>query len=160
MFDVATISTLVTTVSILIGVIFTLLEIRQLTGTRKTEMFMRIYERFSSRELVEAQSKVTNARFENIEDYSNKYGFTEVIEIATLFEGLGVLLEQNLIDIDSVNRLFGPTLGLLWKRMMPVIYAMRKATNEPFFFSHYESLIKKLDIHRKKKKLPISNTYF
>jgi hypothetical protein len=148
--DISTIATIVTTVSIVIGVIFALLELRHLTGTRKTEIIMKIYDRFGSREMVEAIMKVGNAKFETMEDYRNKYGFTEVTEIAVLFEGLGVLLEQNLIDIRMVDRLFGPTLNSLWERMQPVIYAMRKALNEPFFFSHFEHLINRLSAYRKK----------
>jgi hypothetical protein len=34
--------------------------------------------------------------------------------------------------------------------MMPVIYGMRKATDEPFFFSHFEYLIERLSLYRKK----------
>jgi hypothetical protein len=148
--DISTIATIVTTVSVIIGVIFALLELRHLTETRKTEIIMRIYDRFSSREMVEAINKVGAAKFETIEDYRKKYGFTEVAEVAVLFEGLGVLLEQNLIDIKMVDRLFGPTLNLLWEIMMPVIYGMRKGLNEPFFFSHFEYLIKRLSAYRKK----------
>jgi hypothetical protein len=148
--DISTIATIVTTVSIVIGVIFALLELRHLTGTRKTEIIMKIYDRFSSREMVEAINKVGPAKFESLEDYRKKYGFTEVTEIAVLFEGLGVLLEQNLIDIKMVDELFGPSLNSLWERMQPVIYAMRKNVNEPFFFSHFESLIKRLSAYRKK----------
>ena len=148
--DVTTISTIVATVSIVIGVIFTLLELRHFNRTRKTEIIMKIYDRFSSKEMVEAINKVGDTKFESFDDYRKKYGFTELVEIAVLFEGLGVLLEQKLIDIELVNRLFGPTLDLLWERIQPVINAMRKATNRPFFFSHFEYLINRLSSYRKK----------
>ncbi|MGD0977730.1 MAG: hypothetical protein ABR962_01170 [Candidatus Bathyarchaeia archaeon] len=148
--DISTIATIVTTMSIVIGVIFALLELRHLTGTRKTEIIMKTYERFGSREIVEAINKVGTAKFETMEDYRNKYGLTEVTEVTILLEGLGVLLEQDLIDTKMVDSLFGPTLNSLWERMMPVIYAMRKATNEPFFFSHFEYLIKRLSAYRKR----------
>jgi hypothetical protein len=148
--DISTIATIVTTVSIAIGVIFTLLELRHLAKTRRTEIIMKIYDRFSSREMVEAISKVGSAKFESLDDYRKKYGFTEITEIAVLFEGLGVLLEQNLIDIKMVDRLFGPTLNALWERVQPVLYAMRKGLNEPFFFSHFEYLIKELSAYRTK----------
>jgi hypothetical protein len=59
-------------------------------------------------------------------------------------------LEQGLIDIKMANCLFGPTLNVLWLRMQPVIYAMRKGLNEPAFFAHFEYLIKRLDTYRKK----------
>jgi hypothetical protein len=150
MYDISSIATIVTTVSIVIGVIFTLMELRHLNVTRKTEIIMKIYEKFGSREIVEAILKVGNAKFVDMADYRNKYGFTEVTELAVLFEGIGVLLEQNLIDIKMVDRLFGPTLDSLWERMMPVLYGMRKGLNEPFFFSHYEYLIKRLSEYRKK----------
>jgi hypothetical protein len=67
-----------------------------------------------------------------------------------LFEGLGVLLEQKLIDIDLVDDLFGPTFDILWDRMQPVIVAMRKGLNQPYFFSYYECLVNTLNAYRKK----------
>ncbi|HVQ00843.1 MAG TPA: hypothetical protein VMT57_04965 [Candidatus Thermoplasmatota archaeon] len=148
--ELTTISTIVATASIIIGVIFTLLELRHFHRTRKTEIIMKIYDRFSSKEMIEAMNKVGAIQFDNFEEYRKKYGFTEVAEIAVLFEGLGVLLEQNLIDIDLVNDLFGPTLDLLWERMQPVIVSMRKGLNQPYFFSHYEYLVDSLNAYRKK----------
>jgi hypothetical protein len=150
MFDIPTISTIVAAVSILIGIIFTILELRHFNRTRKTEIIMRIYDRFSSKEMVEAMNKVGAAKFENINDYAKKYGFTEIVEITVLFEALGVLLEEKLIDIDLVDHLFGPTLNSLWERMRPVLYAMRESMNEPFFFSHFEYLVRRLDSYRKR----------
>jgi hypothetical protein len=150
--DVETVASIVTTLSIVIGVIFTILEIQHLGKTRKTEVIMKIYERFGTREIVEAINRVGSAKLENIADYNKKYGFTDVTLIAELFEGIGVLLEQNLIDIKMVDRLFGPTLNSLWIRMKPVLYAMREGLKEPFFFSHYEYLINRLNSYRANNK--------
>jgi hypothetical protein len=152
MIDLDTVASIVTTLSIVVGVVFTILEIRHLGKNRKTEVIMKIYDRFGTREIVEAINRVGNARFESIEDYNKKYGFTDVTQIAELFEGIGVLLEQGLIDIKMVDKLFGPTLNLLWVRMKPVLYAMREGLNEPFFFSHYEYLINRLNSYRESNK--------
>lgn len=148
--ELTTISTIVAMCSIVVGVIFTVLELRHFNRTRKTEIIMNIYDRFSSREMVEALNKVGASKFVSLEDYHQRYGFTEVTELAVLFEGLGVLLEQDLIDIDLVYRLFGPTLEPLWDTMRPIIYAMRKGLNQPFFFSHFESLVNRLSVYRRK----------
>lgn len=150
MIDIPTATSIVTMASIIIGVVFTILEIRHLNRVRRTDVIMRIYDRFGTREVVEAINRVGNAKFENIADYGKKYGFTDIAQIGELFEGVGVLLEQNLIDIKMVDRLFGPTLNLLWVRMKPVLYAMREGLKEPFFFSHYEYLVNRLDSYRKK----------
>jgi hypothetical protein len=149
--DIPTISGLVATASIIVGVVFTLLEIRHFNKTRKTEIIMKIYEKFGSKEIVEAMNRVGASKFESFNDYSKKYGLTDITEIAVLFDGIGVLLEQNLIDIKMVDQLFGTTIYLLWSRIDPVIHAMREGLNEPSFFAHFENLINKLNIHRKKK---------
>jgi hypothetical protein len=150
MLDLTTISSLVTSVSIVIGVIFALMELRHLTGTRKTEIIMNVYDRFTSKEIVEAMSRVIMAEnFKSLEDYGKKYGLTEVIMIAHIYEGLGVLLEQNLIDIKMVDSLFGPMLNSLWERKMkPVVYALRELMHQPFFLSHSEYLVKRLNDYR------------
>ena len=149
--DMNTILALVTTLSVIVGVVFTLLEIRHFNKTRKTEIIMRIYDRFGAKEIMDAMNKVGGAKFESLEDYSKKYGLTEISEIAVLFDGIGVLLEQNLIDIKMVDQLFGPTVYVLWNRMQPVIQAMRKGLNEPAFFAHFENLINRLNAYRNKK---------
>jgi hypothetical protein len=151
MIDIPTISAIVTTASIIVGVIFTLLEIRHFNKTRKTEIIMKIYERFGSKEIVEAMNRVGSAKFESFSDYQKKYGLTDITEIAVLFDGIGVLLEQDLIDINMVDQLFGTTVYLLWDRIDPVIQAMRKGLNELSFFAHFENLINKLNAHRNKK---------
>ena len=145
MIDISTISAIVTTVSIIVGVAFTLLEIRHFNKTRKTEIIMKIYDRFGSKEIVEAMNRVGASKFESFDDYRKRYGLTDITEIAVLFDGIGVLLEQKLIDIDMVDQLFGTTIYLLWTRIEPVIKAMRKGLNEPSFFAHFENLINQLN---------------
>ena len=111
---------------------------------------MKFYERFTDKEIVEAMSRVLTAgKFGSLEDYGKKYGLTEALEVANLYEGLGVLLEQNLIDIKMVDSLFGPMLNSLWAKMKPVVYALRERINQPFFLSHFEYLVKRLSNYRK-----------
>ena len=151
MIDIPTISAVVTTASIIVGIIFTILEIRHFNQTRKTEIIMKIYDRFGSKEIVEAMNKVGASKFENFDDYREKYGLTDITEIAVLFDGIGVLLEQNLIDIGMVDQLFGTTVYLLWTKIEPVIHAMRKGLNEPSFFAHFENLMNRLNEYRRRR---------
>ena len=150
MIDISTLTSIVTTVSIIIGVAFTLLEIRHLNQVRRTDIVMKIYERFGTKEMVEAVNHVGSAEFVDLKDYREKNGFTGVTQVAILFDGVGVLLEQGLIDIKMADMLFGATLNLLWVRMKPVIYAMREGLKEPAFFRHFEYLVNSLDEYRKR----------
>ncbi|HME19675.1 MAG TPA: hypothetical protein VKF15_08075 [Nitrososphaerales archaeon] len=153
MVDIPAISAIVVAVSVVLGLFFTLMELRHLARTRRTDVIMRIYDRFGSKEMVEAMNSVGRLR-------SMKPGFppqdalTGVTQIAIIFEGLGVLLEQNLIDIELVDSLFGPTLVSLWDPIRPVIIGMRESLKEPFFFSHFEYLYNRLNEYRKKHPKP------
>ncbi|WXG39980.1 MAG: hypothetical protein WED07_04020 [Candidatus Freyarchaeum deiterrae] len=150
MVDITEVSTIVAAVSVIIGVVFTVMEIRHLARTRRTDVILKIYDRFCSREMVEAMYKVGPAKTETFQDYTKKYGLTEVTQIAVLFEGLGALLEQNLIDIKLVDSLFGSSLNLLWDSISHLIYGMRESLKEPFFFSHFEYLHNRLITYRKR----------
>lgn len=74
---------------------------------------------------------------------------TGVIQIAIVFEGLGVLLEQDLIDVKLVDNLFGSTLDALWEPIRPLILGMRESLKQPYFFSHFEYLHNRLNDYRK-----------
>ena len=151
MIDIPTATSIVTMASIIVGVVFTILEIRHLNRVRRTDIIMKIYEKFGTKEMVESVNKVGATEFTNLKEYREKDGFTSITQVAVLFDGVGVLLEQGLIDMKMVDHLFGPTLNILWVRMKPVIYAMREGLKEPAFFSHYEYLVNRLDSYRKKR---------
>lgn len=148
MIDIPTLSAIVVAVSVVLGLGFTMLELRHLARTRRTDVIMRIYDRFGSREMVEAMNSIGQLRSQSPE-FPPKGELTGVTQVAIIFEGLGVLLEQDLIDIELVNSLFGPTLVSLWDPIQPVIQGMRKSLKEPFFFSHFEYLYNRLSAFRR-----------
>ena len=148
MIDIPTISAIVVAASVVLGLGFTMLELRHLAQTRRTDVIMRIYDRFGSKEMVEAMNSVGQLRSQTPE-FPPTGGLTGVTQVAVIFEGLGVLLEQNLIDIKLVNSLFGSSLVSLWEPIQPMIQGMRKALNEPFFFSHFEYLYNRLSAYRR-----------
>jgi hypothetical protein len=151
--DVTTVSTVVAAVSVVIGVVFTVLEVRHMARTRRTDVVMRIYERFESREMVAAMARVGATKFEkDLDDYRKRYGsdiLLDVEQIAVFFEGIGALLEQGLIEVKLCDSLFGPSLNSAWQFMRPVIFSMRERINEPFLFSHFDYLVNELNIYRK-----------
>ena len=149
MIDIPTMSAIVVAVSVIVGLVFTLMEIRHLTRTRRTDVIMRIYDRFGTKEMVEAIMSV--GKLKPIDMTLRPFpaeALTGATQVATAFEGLGVLLEQRLIDIELVNSLFGPTLDAIWEPINPVIRAMRESLKQPFFFSHFEYLHERLNAYR------------
>ena len=151
MFDVTTLSALVAAASVVIGVVFTVLEVRHMARTRVTDIIMRVYDKFASKEIVEAMSNIPQASQTSAADFSRRGQMIGAIQVATLFEELGILLERRLIDIKLLDSFFGPTLESLWIPMQPLIKGMRDAMKQPFFFSHFEYLHDELNKYRKTK---------
>lgn len=110
---------------------------------------MRIYETFGTKEWIENIMKIGGAKFETFEDYSKRYGLTEAFQVATVFGGVGVLLQENLIDIRLANSLFGPSVSLMWEALRPVIRGIRETAKQPWLFSQFEYLDTRLTAYRK-----------
>jgi hypothetical protein len=151
MLDLSTIATVVAAVSVVVGVVFTVLELRHMSRTRQTDIIMRIYDRFGSKEMVEAMYSIGQVRSGTPHTPPPRSAMTGVTQIAIVFEGLGVLLEQDLIDIKLVDSLFGPTLDALWEPIRPLINSMRESLKQPTFFSHFEYLYNRLNDYRKQR---------
>jgi hypothetical protein len=109
---------------------------------------MRMYENVSSREATELLFKVGSSKFTSFEDYAKKYGLTDAAEAIGIFERVGLLLEQNLIDIRLVDRLFGGMVATMWEKLEPVVQGMRKALGQPYLSMHFEYLYHRMQVYR------------
>jgi hypothetical protein len=150
MVDVFTVSTIVTAVSVVVGVVFAVLELRHLARTRRTDVILKIYERFGNRDIVDAIMKIGSAKFESFDDYVKKYGLTDTVQVLEIFDEVGILLEQGLVDINLVDNLFGPSVNTAWEsNLQTLISGIRRGSNQPSFFSHVDYLYKRLSTYKK-----------
>ena len=152
MVDIPTISAVLAAASVIVGVLIALLEIRHMARARRTDVIMRIYERFSSKEWYESTTRVTGSKFVDFDDYRKKYGLVDIVQVALLFDEVGVLLEQNLIDIKLADSLFGDSATLMWKTCRPAIQEIRNHGSQPRMFSHFDYLQQKLDSQKRDHK--------
>jgi len=84
---------------VIVGVVFTVLELRNLAITRQTDLVIRLYSTFGSKEIQEAWEKINITEYEGYNAYAKKHGFLEINQVGWFFEGVGVLLNRRLIDI-------------------------------------------------------------
>jgi len=131
MLDIPSISAIVAAIGVLIGVAFTALQLRDLVKTRQTDLVMRLYSTYGSKEFQDALWKLEAREYKDYKDYEKKYGFSEVTQIGTFFEGIGVLLKRKLINIGLVDDLFTAPTKLSWEKTKPLAEDMRKHFNAP-----------------------------
>jgi len=142
--DIPSISAIVATVGVLVGVVFTYLEVRNLVKQRQTDLVIKLHSTFGSKELQEAYFAVrTWDFFKDYDDFMKKYVVSQAVQIAQVcmfFEGVGVLLQRKLLNIGLVSDLFGAEVKLAWKAVKPIIEGRRKDLNEPKIYEWFEYL--------------------
>ena len=145
MVDIYEISAVVAAVGVLVGVVYYILDMRNQTRTRQTDLVMRLYSHYGSEEFQNAVDRFRRRNVKSINDYEEKYGLADFIVVGTFFEGIGILLYRKLIDIDLVDDLFtAPTKGS-WNEMKDSIIEFRKKYDMPTGFEWFEYLANELE---------------
>jgi hypothetical protein len=148
--DFQTVSIMVASASVVAGIVYYAFQLRHQGKLRQTDLIMKLYSTFESKEFQEAWVETLRMEFSDYEDYLNKYGaasdepkYVSVNMVAGFFEGLGILLRRKLIDITLVDDLFSSDIILGWHKMKPIVEGWRKQFNRPqmsewFEYVHHE----------------------
>ena len=167
MVDITEISAMVAAAGVLVGVVYYVLEIRHQTKAREdmakttqTDLLMRLYSTWGDESLQKACSTVVGLRFEDYDDYVKKYGTSlpvlmDLFRVGWFFNGIGVLLQSKLADIELIDKLFGYMVISLWEIMQPVIEGLKKQSNEPRSLEWFEYLYNEMK-KREQKLQPTS----
>jgi len=158
MLDIPSISAVVAAIGVIIGVTLAYLEVRTLSKQRQTDLVMKLYSTFGSKEFLEARKTVMDLKFQDYSDYVKKYGqfgrFEAVSEVCMFFEGIGVLLNRKLLDISLVDDLFSPiSIKIIWEKMRPVVEGWRNQFNDPDTLEWFETLYNELQKREQRPQL-------
>jgi hypothetical protein len=150
MIDLQTASIMVASASVVAGVIYHALVIRHQTKIRQTDLIMRLYSTFDSREFQEAWTRMLTTQIKDFDDYSKKYNWTDASCLFLFFEEVGILFMMKLIDVKLVNRLLGDPILMTWEKGKPLVEGFRDNFHNPEIFWQFEYLyneIKKREQH-------------
>ena len=147
MVGITEISAILAAAGVLVGVVYYILTLRHQNRMRQTDLVMRLYSTFGSRDFQEAWVETLQMEFKDYKDYLEKYGaaskkpaFVSVNIVGDFFEGLGIMLRRNLIDIALVDDLFSTDIVVTWHKMKPLAEGWRKHFNRPQMSEWFEYL--------------------
>ena len=110
MVDVTEISAIVAAAGVFVGVIYYILEIRHQTEIRETDLAIRMnpWMNVSGSELTNAIATVWSLEYKDYNDFVKRYGPYNLVNlehralhmIMNYFEGVGLLLKRNLMDVN------------------------------------------------------------
>ena len=145
MVDIQTVSIAVASAGVFAAAIYYILQIRHQTRMRQTDVLMRLYQDWGREDLQKACRTVVELEFEDYDGYVKKYGTSGPVvadwfRVAWFFNGIGVLLQGKLADIELVYKLFGYMVISLWEKLKPVIEGMKRQSDEPRSLEWFEYL--------------------
>jgi hypothetical protein len=143
MVDLTEISAVVAAAGVLVGVVYYILDMRNQSRMRKTDLLTRLYSTMVNKDWLEAWQKVQSREALNYGDYLEKYGFVELNEIFVFFDQLGRLMKKGLIDIELMPLTYGQ-VNVTWEKIKPVLEGSRKRYNAPNHGEYAEYLCSEL----------------
>jgi hypothetical protein len=147
--DAQTIGVLVTAASVTVAAVYYMFTLRTnqrnykaTLDTRQAQLFMQLFDRFTSSEFAlnygkaryEILPKLNNSPeelskfiYQNTNEKFNSEVFLPFHQLSVFFEGVGVLVQKDLINIDLVERLFSDRIIWFWTMIKPRIIFSRES---------------------------------
>lgn len=155
--------------SITASIIYYASVLRNQNKTRQTQTFLQLHEAKYDHEGLEAFFKLQNRDWDDFEDYMEKYGpYTHPEETAmyesqvSYMEGLGILVQEGMVDINIVDKLTGRRILQTWQKFEQIIKEVRlmQPGPGPDYCESFEFLASEIIKIRKKKGLTIYEDRF
>ncbi|MFW9861514.1 MAG: hypothetical protein ACFFEX_19010 [Candidatus Thorarchaeota archaeon] len=155
---------LVTIFGVLVGFTYYALTVRATRKSKKTEMFMQLYKTNVDSEGYRKFWDLMATEWEDIEDYMQKYGpWTNPNEAAermshwSIYDGLGILVKDDMVDVNMVYRVLGLRIIMMWHKFETIINGLRRMAvgsgpdygPGPDFMENFEWLASKMVKMRK-----------
>lgn len=137
MVDISSISAIIAAAGVIVGFVFTYLQLRNLVKTRRTELRWRILQSTNSKEFLEAGMKIMDMEFKDQKDFEEKYGDlrVEMTLVLNLFDGIGELLRKGLTDYETVSSM---PVVVMWEKLIPFVEGARRAYDDPSWWVNFE----------------------
>jgi hypothetical protein len=150
MVDAQTIGVLVTAASVTVAAIYYMMTLRSqqknmkaTLQTREAQLFMMLYNKTSSEEFSKHLLNIDSTEWSSYDDFKAKVindpGKVMSLQvIVATWEGIGVLVRENLVDIKLIALYCAGMTRRLWEKFRPVVEVYRKETDFSRYMSEFE----------------------
>ncbi len=143
------------TAGLLVGIAYYIISLRNQNRARKTQLYLQMINTFSESDYLEALGKLNDLEWSTAEDFLEDWrtpeGRMTIRTLANWYEGLGVLVKENLLDMRVVALLVTGLVIQFWDKFIPVIDEVREALEWPRFYIEaeylYDQLMKYIEEH-------------
>jgi hypothetical protein len=164
MLDLSLIRDVVAILGVLVAFSYYLLTLRNQNMQRNAQLFMDYHNKITSNPLKDQLREVMSWEWQDKEDFEAKYGklpdpetffadpenpLLNLVDVLAYYEGLGVLMSRNHLDIELISR-FGGYITYLWEKYEGIIYEWRRQAEMPYWWVEFENLYLKIREYRER----------
>jgi hypothetical protein len=126
---------------------------KQALETRQAQLFMNLYQRSSNPSFDDAQHRIIDLKWKDWDEYQALFDYTNpetrdnhlaMSSIMNFYEGVGVLVLENLVDIRLIYLLMGSSIKGFWEKVEPIVEEARESWYYPKFVINIEYLYNEL----------------
>jgi hypothetical protein len=150
MVDITEIAALVAAAGVLVGVVYYILDLKNQSRVRQTDLLARLFSSMIDKDWLEAWEKVRDRENLDYSEYKEKYGFVEANQVYLFYDQLGRLLQKGLIDIDLLPLEVGQITNA-WEKLGFILEGSRRKFNEPKLGSGFQYLYN--EVKKREQKL-------
>ncbi|MFW9925441.1 MAG: hypothetical protein ACFFDM_01610 [Candidatus Thorarchaeota archaeon] len=126
-FDLQTISIIVAAVSVVVGVIMSILSLRNYAKSRRASIFLDFHKQADQEFLEDLFEVVGEWSWSNYEQFMAKYGPTasrknwaKFIHVSSFFDSMGKLLEEKITDAELIPEAMAVIAMAWWEKIEPI----------------------------------------
>ena len=152
----------VTIVGVIAGLSYYFLTVQNANRSRRIHLALRLASSFQDKENMLDSLDLLEMHWEDFDDFTRKYdstvnheNYSKRAKSFYMLSETGYLLNQNLIDIETVFEITGGgSPFLIWNKFESIIRKQRELYEDPHRFKWFEYLITELSKERVRRGLP------
>jgi hypothetical protein len=146
---------MVAATGVLVAAAYYIMNMRAAERNKKVQLSTSITERLGSKDSMRDFATLMTLKWKDIDEYLKKYDLSENSEgtreffaqrwtLWALYENLGYLLKNGLVDAEIVYHSQGTHPMFMWGRYLPVFEYYRKKELGPRYFENFEYLARRM----------------
>lgn len=139
--------------SFVVALVFGIVQVLAAARDRRERLTLETLRAFQTREFAELIHFVTSHKLPTTRAEQAALPEDEqltFIQLAQSMESLGILVAEQLIDIDLVDKTLGSFVVTAWEKYRPIIVEIRKKQPDPFLCEYFQWLAERTSERMKK----------
>lgn len=129
------------TLSVIVAIIFGIAQVRSAQKDRKERLTLETMRSFQTREFAEMLHYISRVKVPDSVDGWRAWPHEDqirFIQMSQQMESLGLLLAENLINIDLIDKTLGSFVSTTWEKAKPLVLDMRQRYDDPYLNEYFQ----------------------